>query len=165
MEGSNYWGYGYKTQHSSPRSRLITWRRPEVKFGRNEVKKKQHKNYQDEDKKSAINKRLILRLRSLISKWFQLKTTNNIHFACIRFHYQKNAAIFILEKKLFLIISVALIYYISVDWRCFKIHRLLLYRGVRLPQRVCCYPVGWGCKIHRLLLCIGVRPLPPRRVS
>ena len=34
------------------------------------------KNYQDEDKKSAINKKkkLILRLRSLISKWFQLKT-------------------------------------------------------------------------------------------
>ena len=38
-------------------------------------KKKQHKNYQDEDKKSAINKKLILRLRSLISKWFQLKTS------------------------------------------------------------------------------------------
>ena len=37
-EGSNYWGYGYKTQHSYPRSRLITWRRPEVKFGRNVVK-------------------------------------------------------------------------------------------------------------------------------
>ena len=54
MEGSNYWGHGYKTQHSYPRSRLITWRRPEVKFGRNVVKKKQHKNYQDEDKKSAI---------------------------------------------------------------------------------------------------------------
>ena len=49
--GSNYWEYGYKTQHSCPRSRLITWRKPEVKFGRNVVKKKQHKNYQDEDKK------------------------------------------------------------------------------------------------------------------
>ena len=60
MEDSNYWGYGYKTQHSYPRSQLITWRRPEVKFGRNVVKKKQHKNYQDEDKKSAINKKLIL---------------------------------------------------------------------------------------------------------
>ena len=56
MEGSNYWRYGYKTQHSYPRSRLITWRRPEVKFGRNVVKKKQHKNYQDED----MNKKLIL---------------------------------------------------------------------------------------------------------
>ena len=73
MEGSNNWGYGHKTQHSYPRSRLITWRRPEVKFGRNVVKKKLHKNYQDEDKKSAINKKLILRLRSLVSKWFQLK--------------------------------------------------------------------------------------------
>ena len=61
MEGSNYWGYGYKTQHSYLRSQLIIGRRPEVKFGRNVVKKKQHKNYQDEDKKSAINKKLILR--------------------------------------------------------------------------------------------------------
>ena len=60
MEGSNYWGYGYKTQHSYPRSQLITWRRPEVKFGQNVVKKKQRKNYQDEVKKSAMNKKLIL---------------------------------------------------------------------------------------------------------
>ena len=52
---------GYKTQHSYPRSRLITRRRPEVKFGRNVVKKKQQqkrKNYQDEDKKSTINKKI-----------------------------------------------------------------------------------------------------------
>ena len=41
-----------------PRSRLITWRKPEVKFGRNVVKKNQYKNYQDEDKKSAINKKI-----------------------------------------------------------------------------------------------------------
>ena len=38
----------------------ITWRRPEVKFGRNVVKEettqKKQKNYQDEDKRSAINK-------------------------------------------------------------------------------------------------------------
>ena len=57
MEGCNYWGYGYKTQHSYPTPQLITWRRPEVKFGQNVVKKKQHKNYQDQDKKSAINKK------------------------------------------------------------------------------------------------------------
>ena len=69
---------GYKTQHSYPRSRLITWRRPKVKFGRNVVKKKQRKNDQDEDKKSAINKKIILRLRSLTSKWFQLKTTEKV---------------------------------------------------------------------------------------
>ena len=62
MEGSNYWGYGYKIQLSYPRSRLITWRRPELKFGRNVVKKKQHKNYYDEDKKSAIYKKLIPKL-------------------------------------------------------------------------------------------------------
>ena len=28
---------------------------------------------------------------------------------------------------------------------------------------VCC-PVGWGCRIHRLLLCRGVRPPPPTSV-
>ena len=42
-------------------------RRPEVKFGRNVVKKKQHKNYQDEDKKFAINKKLILDLFALFA--------------------------------------------------------------------------------------------------
>ena len=67
----------YNTQHSYQRSRLITWRRTGVKFDRNIVKKKQHKNYQDEDKKSAINEKLILRLRNLISKWFQLKIITN----------------------------------------------------------------------------------------
>ena len=40
---NNYWGYGYKTQHSYPRLWLITWRRPEVKFGWNIVKKIQKK--------------------------------------------------------------------------------------------------------------------------
>ena len=40
MEGSNYKGYGYKTRYSYPRSRLITWRRLEVKFGLNVVWKK-----------------------------------------------------------------------------------------------------------------------------
>ena len=50
MESSNYWEYGYKTQHSNPRSRLITWRRPEVKFGRNVVRRNnKKKSYQDED--------------------------------------------------------------------------------------------------------------------
>ena len=35
----------------------ITWRRPELKFGRNVVKEETtQKNYQDEDEKSAINK-------------------------------------------------------------------------------------------------------------
>ena len=27
------------------------------------------------------------------------------------------------------------------------------------PQSVTC-PVGWGCRIHRLLLCRGVKPTP-----
>ena len=35
----NNWGHRYKTQHSYPRSRLITWRRPEMKIGRNIVRK------------------------------------------------------------------------------------------------------------------------------
>ena len=96
MEGSNCWGYGYKTQHSYPRWRLITWRRPEVKFGRNVVKKKQNKNYQDEDKKSTINKKLILRLRSLISKWFQLKTITNYYYItpCDFFLHQHQLMVF-----------------------------------------------------------------------
>ena len=79
MEGSNYWGYSYKTQHFYPRSRLITWRRPEVRFGRNVVKKKQLKNYQDEDKKSAINKKISSQIKkpylktiSIKANWFSL---------------------------------------------------------------------------------------------
>ena len=86
MEGSNYWGYSYKTQHSNPRSRLITWRSPEVKFGRNVVKKKQHKNYEDEDKKSAINKNKTnsqikkphLKMIPIKDNW-QNMFTNHIH--------------------------------------------------------------------------------------
>ena len=57
MEGRDYWGYGYKTKHSYPRSRLITCRRPEVKFGGNVVRKiikkeqkTKKKHIQDEDK-------------------------------------------------------------------------------------------------------------------
>ena len=76
---SNYWGYGYETQHSYPRSRLTTWRRPEVKFGRNVVRRKKEtnkKNYKDKDKKSAIKKNLILRLRKLISKRIPNKDKN-----------------------------------------------------------------------------------------
>ena len=79
MEGSNFWGYGYKTQHSYPRSRLITWRRSEVKFGWNVVKKKQHKNYLDEDKKSVINKE---RINSQIKKPHlkMLPIKDNFHY-------------------------------------------------------------------------------------
>ena len=43
-----------------------------------------------------------------------------------------------------------------VSWGC-KIHWLHLCRGVRLSQRVSCGPVGWGCRIHWLHLCRGVR--------
>ena len=68
MEGSNYWGYGYKTQHSYPRSRLNHPKkaRGEIWPKRSEEETTQKKPYQDEDKKSAINKKIILRWRSLI---------------------------------------------------------------------------------------------------
>ena len=51
-----------------------------MKFGRKVVKRKQHKNYQDENKKSAMNKELILRVflgfylddvQDLVSKRFK----------------------------------------------------------------------------------------------
>ena len=54
MEGSNYWRYGYKTQQQ-----------------------KQHKNYQDVDKKSAINKKLILRI--IICLQVFLSNINKLH--------------------------------------------------------------------------------------
>ena len=61
---------GYKTQHSYPRSRLITWRRPEVKFGRNVVreKKKNNKKLPRWGQEIVIKIELILRLRRLISE-------------------------------------------------------------------------------------------------
>ena len=53
----------------------ITWRRPEVKFGWNVVKAENNtKTTKIRTKKIKI----ILRLRSLISKWFQLKTITKI---------------------------------------------------------------------------------------
>ena len=96
IESRNYWGYGYKTQHSYPRSRLITWRRPEVKFGRNVVRRRNKKTYQDEDKKSAIKKKKkkkksILRLELICLqrvKWFSvfLFNTNNCLILIICLH-------------------------------------------------------------------------------
>ena len=62
MEGSNYWGYGYKTQYSYPRSRKNHLKKvrgeicPKRSERRKKKKKKKKKNYQDEGKKSAINK-------------------------------------------------------------------------------------------------------------
>ena len=80
MEGSNYWRYSYKIRHSYLRSQLITWRRPELKFGRNVVRKTT-KNYQDEDKSPQWkNEKLILGLRSLISKGFPIKTRKFVIF-------------------------------------------------------------------------------------
>ena len=49
MEGSNYWGYGYKTQHS-----YLKKARGEIWSKRSEKKQQKKENYQDEDKKSAI---------------------------------------------------------------------------------------------------------------
>ena len=48
-----------------------------MKFGRNIVKKKQHKNYQDEEKKSAINKKNISKFCSnLFLILFSYKKSN-----------------------------------------------------------------------------------------
>ena len=35
---------------------------------------------------------------------------------------------------------------------------------VRIKFLIPLCPVGWGCRIHRLLLCRGVRPPPPKSV-
>ena len=58
MEGSNYWGYGHKTQHSYPRSLYnhLKKTRGEIWPKRSE-RRNNTKNYQDEDKKSAIDKK------------------------------------------------------------------------------------------------------------
>ena len=75
MEGSNYWGYGYKTQHSYPRSRLIAWRRPGVKFGRNVVRRNNKKNPSRWGQK-VRNKKLISQVNILylllISMFYEL---------------------------------------------------------------------------------------------
>ena len=87
MDGSNYWGYGYKTQHSYPISRLITGRRSEVKFGRNVVKKKNNtKNYQDEDKKSAINKKINSQIKKPHLKMIPIKDNYVIFFSVFTVH-------------------------------------------------------------------------------
>ncbi len=68
MEGGNYWGYGYKTSFLSKVAvNHLKKARGEIWPKRSE-RRNNTKNYQDEDKKSAINKKLILRLRILILK-------------------------------------------------------------------------------------------------
>ena len=79
LEGSNYWGYGHKTQHSYPRSRLITWWL-EVKFGRNVVRTN-NKKLSRWGQKVRNKQKLILKLRSLIWKGFKKITPFfNRHF-------------------------------------------------------------------------------------
>ena len=41
---------------------------------------------------------------------------------------------------------------------------IYIYIYIYICVCVCC-PVGWGCRIHWLLLCRLVRPPPPQRVS
>ena len=47
---------------------MLTRNRGDSNLAETLWKKKQHKNYQDEDKKSAINKKLILRLKKALSQ-------------------------------------------------------------------------------------------------
>ena len=49
-----------------------------MKFGRNVVKKKQHKNYQDEDKKSAINKKISSQIKKPHLKMIPIKAFKSI---------------------------------------------------------------------------------------
>ena len=62
----------------------ITWRRPEVKFGWNVVKEETtQKNYQGEDKKSAINKKINSQIKKPHLKMIQLKTIIYIYIYII----------------------------------------------------------------------------------
>ena len=71
-------GYGYKTQHSYPRSRLITWRRPEgeIWLERSEIN---NKNLQDEDKKSAIKNNTPIK-KSYLKKKKRIPNKDNYKF-------------------------------------------------------------------------------------
>ena len=44
------------------------------------------------------------------------------------------------------------------EW--FPTIKLLYVKGDWMRSQINICPVGWGCKIHRLLLCRGVRPPP-----
>ena len=50
-----------------------------MRFGQNVVKKKQHKNYQDEDKKSAINKRINSQIKKPNLKMIPIKDNYQIY--------------------------------------------------------------------------------------
>ena len=65
----------------------ITWRRPEVKFGWNVLKEEttQHKKLPRWGQKVRNKWKLILRLRSIISKWFQLKTISELNVQTVLF--------------------------------------------------------------------------------
>ena len=52
-------GYGYQTQHSYPRSRLITLKKTRGEIWPKRKWEETTKNYQDEDKKSAMNKKKV----------------------------------------------------------------------------------------------------------
>ena len=66
-----------RRKHSYPMSQLISWRRPEAKFGRNVMRKNNRKT--TKMRTEVRNKKLILRLRSLISKGFPIKTNTRLY--------------------------------------------------------------------------------------
>ena len=78
MEGSNYWGYGYKTQHSYRRSRLnhLKKARGDIWPKRSEEETTQKKTYQDEDKKSVINKKINFQIKKPHLKMIPIKDKN-----------------------------------------------------------------------------------------
>ena len=114
MEGSNYWGYGYKTQHFHPMSRLKSseegqrWNLAETWW-----KKKQHKkNYQDEDKTSTIDKKL--KINSQIKKP-HLKMIPS--YFSSHFSFLVIAVLLILVLFLFAVICLSLFFFMSSSSR------------------------------------------------
>ena len=95
MEGSNYSRYGYKTQHSYPRSQVITWRRPEVKFDRNVVRennnKKKPTKIRTKKFRNKINTQILCQFDVLYSGLFN-GISNSMGYLIPKQSYWKNSS-------------------------------------------------------------------------
>ena len=79
-------------------------------------------------------------------KWY------NIKFSCVLKHL-----IFCFLLFWYYSCVVMSLYWVSVWTQCIVIYIHYIQLCI---QRFFFSPVGWGCRIHRLLLCRGVRPPP-----
>ena len=72
----------------------------------------------------------------------------------------------LLPSHLFCFFFLFLFHHHFMKWEFFTSHKALTYASefVRLCFNWNVCPVGWGCRIHQLLLCRGVRP-PPHQTS